>query len=224
MKDKKKILQIIAAVMVFLVLALAIFGIVRYVLREEVTVSSVKALQRAVKKDRIKKINFISDKELVVDIPAGTYSNKEIAVYAPNATINNYGTFKIIKVYSLDNGKWNEYTRGNKIYATTQTFSINIGKTAIVDELYLSNDRMRSLVYVEGSICAVYAYGDNVVTISGTTNNKVNVYAKSSEVTIKDADGITVVTNNSEGEVKIATDTGILLVKPGDVLDNTIRE
>lgn len=223
MKINSKIIQIVAAVVVFIIVVLAVIGIVRYVLRDEVTVSNTKSLTSALEKDRVKRINIVTDETIEIIIPAGTYSDKEIYVYAPNVTITNYGVFSLIKIYSFDEGTWFEIARGNTIYASSQTFTIDVDKTAYLNELYLSNDKMRSVVYIEGQIDSIYVYGENVLTMSGASNEKVSVIVKSAGAMIKDPDYIATISNNSEGEIKVVTNYGILVIESGTVYENELE-
>jgi GH35 family endo-1,4-beta-xylanase len=81
----------------------------------EVEVSSQKELDKALKADKASTILIKSKKDIKLIIPKGDYSEKELVVDAPKASIHNYGVFKKVTIRALKDHNWHEFAKGNEI-------------------------------------------------------------------------------------------------------------
>ncbi len=90
----------------------------------EVIVSSERELDQALKAGKASTILISSKTDMELTIPEGDYSGQELIVDAPNAAIHNYGVFKKITIRALNDQGWDEFAKGNTVYAYASSLII----------------------------------------------------------------------------------------------------
>ena len=98
----------------------------------EIEVTSQKELENALKSSKANTILINSKKDLKLTIPKGDYSQKELIIDAPKASIHNYGVFKNITIRALKDHNWHEFAKGNKI-TVYDSAKITVEKNADCD-------------------------------------------------------------------------------------------
>lgn len=117
-------------------------------------------------------VTAISIKELDLErnyqIEKGDYSKKTLTVNAPNSDVDNYGTFKTIRIKDVKNGTWMENAKNNSITVDDDDIALVIDKNAEVKGLTFTAPNASVNLKSEGKL--------NQVTISGT-DSKINLTA-----------------------------------------------
>ena len=116
---------------------------------QKVTVSTQKALDKALKKKSVLQITLSSSKATTFIIPKGDYRKKKLIVQAQNATITNEGAFKKIyfKSEKTGRGKWIEKgKKDNQFMVGSKNAVINVTKNASVKSIFV--DKQQSHVTI----------------------------------------------------------------------------
>lgn len=130
------------------------------------------------------------DAEKSYQIAEGDYSNKKLAVNAPNSDVDNYGTFKSILVTDVKDGTWTENGKNNVITVKDPSLSFVINKDAVVKGLSFTAPNSKINLKSEGKA--------NKVTISGT-DSKINLTANGNvEKLVIDSNAEVVISGNAE--------------------------
>ncbi len=114
---------------------------------EEAKAATQEELELALTDSKIKKITISTDKEIKFTIAKGSYTDKTIVIDAPNAEIDNYGSFQKIIILAIKDNTWNENAEGNSFHVSSVKVRIIINGNAEVREIVF--DRANSVINVE---------------------------------------------------------------------------
>lgn len=169
---------------------------------EDVTVSGQEQLEAALKSTATKTLRFQTEAEGTFTIPKADYPGIDLIVDAPNADVENNGTFKSISVQAIKDSTWLENAAGNFLNVLAKTARIVVSKGADVSGIAFAQTGAKVALEVKGSVKGVSFQ-------SPDTNAKVSVSQGSSlgDVSVEGAAQRTKVdmdVSGSVGDVKLA--------------------
>lgn len=134
---------------------------------QEAKVSNQEELELALADNEIKKITIATDKEIKFTIAKGSYGDKTIVVDAPNAEVDNYGSFHKISILAIKENTWNENAEGNSFHVTSVKVRIIVNGNAEVREIIF--DRANSVINVEvqGKVHQITILQPSDISLSG---------------------------------------------------------
>jgi len=154
----------------------------------EVEVASQKELENALKSSKASTILINSKKDIKLIIPKGNYSEKELVVDAPKASIHNYGIFKKVTIRALKDHNWHEFAKGNEINVFDSA-KITVEKNAdceiIVDKNKdkLPKPKIKLDLTLNGN-AKIEALSPCDIKFNGTTKDLPKLSVKSADVKI----------------------------------------
>ncbi|WP_051411144.1 sugar-binding protein [Acetivibrio clariflavus] len=154
----------------------------------EVEVSSQKELENALKSSKSSTILINSKKDVKLTIPKGDYSEKELVVDAPKASIHNYGVFKKVTIRALKDHNWHEFAKGNKI-TVYDSAKITVEKNAdceiIVDKSKdkLPKPKIKLDLTLNGN-AKIDVLSPCDINLNGTTKDLPNLNVNSPDVKV----------------------------------------
>lgn len=146
-----------------------------------VTVLSQEELNRALKAENTTSIRLLSKEKMNITIPEGNYSNKNLIISAPNATITNYGLFKEITIKSLKKESWYEFSIGNTIKLNASTHIVF--EKGSKGNLVIGQSNLTVDLTIEGEV-NVDVLKACTINIKGTTQNIPNIIIDSKNVAV----------------------------------------
>ena len=123
--------------------------------KEDVTVSSQKQLEAALKNTAAKTLRFQTEAEGAFTIPKADYSGIDLIVDAPNADMENNGTFKSISVQAIKDSTWLENAAGNFLNIFAKTARIVVSKGASVRGIAFAQTGAKVALEVNGTVNGV---------------------------------------------------------------------
>lgn len=141
---------------------------------ENVVASTQEDINRLVKATNAKKITIHTLKDTELTIPEGNYSNKELLVIAPKATIENYGTFQQVNLKSIKNHTWKEFAKNNILNILCNA-SVVVDKNASVD-INVSKSGLKIKFDIDGT-ANINVDNKSDITIGGSISANVTVVA-----------------------------------------------
>ena len=170
--------------------------------KEDVTVSSQKQLEAALKNTAAKTLRFQTEAEGAFTIPKADYSGIDLIVDAPNADMENNGTFKSISVQAIKDSTWLENAAGNFLNIFAKTARIVVSQGASVSGIAFAQTGAKVALEVNGTV-------NGVSFQSPDTDAKVSVSQGSSlgNVSVEEAAQRTkldIDVSGSVGDVKLA--------------------
>ena len=133
----------------------------------EAKVATQEELELALADSKLKKITIATDKEVKFTIAKGSYTDKTIVVDAPNAEVDNYGSFQKITILAIKENTWNENAEGNSFHVTSVKVRIIVNGNAEVREIVF--DRANSVIHVEiqGKVHQITILQPSDISLSG---------------------------------------------------------
>ncbi len=170
--------------------------------KEDVTVSSQKQLEAALKNTAVKTLRFQTEAEGAFTIPKADYPGIDLIVDAPNADMENNGTFKSISVQAIKDSTWLENAAGNFLNIFAKTARIVVSQGASVSGIAFAQTGAKVALEVNGTV-------NGVSFQSPDTDAKVSVSQGSSlgNVSVEEAAQRTkldIDVSGSVGDVKLA--------------------
>ena len=201
----------------------------------EAVVKTQTQLDDALSNKDVTLITISTNEAIKFDISQGDYSTKSIFVNAPNADMDNKGTFKRIVVQAIKDSTWIEYADGNIIYLDDSVASIVIDKDSVVKEIIIDRSDSTMNIIADGNVEKITVLQPSLVNLSGKSKNievtvedtaadsnlsssiplKLNLNADTTVDLKEGAEGTTLnksdkavevsVKNDTKGEVQIST-------------------
>ena len=170
--------------------------------KEDVTVSSQKQLEAALKNTAVKTLRFQTEAEDAFTIPKADYSGIDLIVDAPNADMENNGTFKSVSVQAIRDSTWLENASGNFLNIFAKTARIVVSKGASVSGIAFAQTGAKVALEVNGTV-------NGVSFQSPDTDAKVSVSQGSSLGNISAGEAaqrakLDIDVSGSVGDVKLA--------------------
>lgn len=217
-----------------------------YVEASTQTVSTQEQLEAALKNKNLTEIVLKTDAETVFTIPAGEYKNIDFVVDAPNADVENEGTFKSVRIENIKPSTWKEKAKGNNIVIAAKNARVVVEKGASVGNISLTASEGKVAVEVNGKVESVIVEAKTEVALSGKTGKvdvvvtetakgaevassvSVNITAavdihvvleagaEGSKVTVTDTEAKVTVDNQSNSTVVVDTPSGNQTVSSGE--------
>ena len=186
--------------------------------KEDVTVSSQKQLEAALKNTAVKTLRFQTEAEDAFTIPKADYSGIDLIVDAPNADMENNGTFKSVSVQAIRDSTWLENASGNFLNIFAKTARIVVSKGASVSGIAFAQTGAKVALEVNGTV-------NGVSFQSPDTDAKVSVSQGSSLGNISAGEAaqrakLDIDVSGSVGDVKLAapqSDVNIAVADGGTV-------
>lgn len=171
-------------------------------LKEDVTVSGQQQLEAALKNPATKTLRFQTEDEGTFTIPKANYPGIDLIVDAPNADMENNGTFKSISVQAIKDSTWLENAAGNFLNILAKTARIVVSQGAGVSGIAFAQTGAKVALEVNGTV-------NEVSFRSPDTDAKVSVSQGGSlgNVSVEEAAQRTKLDMNvsgSVGDVKLA--------------------
>ena len=123
--------------------------------KEDVTVSSQKQLEAALKNTAVKTLRFQTEAEGAFTIPKADYPGIDLIVDAPNADMENNGTFKSISVQAIKDSTWLENAAGNFLNIFAKTARIVVSQGASVSGIAFAQTGAKVALEVNGTVNGV---------------------------------------------------------------------
>lgn len=123
--------------------------------KEDVTVSSQKQLEAALKNTAVKTLRFQTEAEGAFTIPKADYPGIDLIVEAPNADMENNGTFKSISVQAIKDSTWLENAAGNFLNIFAKTARIVVSQGASVRGIAFAQTGAKVALEVNGTVNGV---------------------------------------------------------------------
>lgn len=170
--------------------------------KEDVTVSGQQQLEAALKNPATKTLRFQTEAEGAFTIPKADYPGIDLIVDAPNADMENNGTFKSISVQAIKDSTWLENAAGNFLNIFAKTARIVVSQGASVSGIAFAQTGAKVALEVNGTV-------NEVSFRSPDTDAKVSVSQGSSlgKVSVEEAAQRTkldIDVSGSVGDVKLA--------------------
>lgn len=204
----------------------------KYTLKCKVTVTDQKVvktqkeLNSALKNSKITGITLKTNANTKFTIAAGSYTNKNLIVDAPNADVVNNGVFKSIKIKNIKSDTWTENAKGNKIDVTAKSARVVVAENASVSSFTCSKSDSKVTLEVNGTVKTVKVtkMADISVKVSGTVDN-VTVDAASAKVDMNvEKDGtVTIVNMNASAQLNVKAEGKVEGVKINSFAQVTIE-
>lgn len=171
-------------------------------LKEDVTVSGQQQLEAALKNPATKTLRFQTEDEGAFTIPKADYPGIDLIVDAPNADMENNGTFKSISVQAIKDSTWLENAAGNFLNILAKTARIVVSQGAGVSGIAFAQTGAKVALEVNGTV-------NEVSFRSPDTDAKVSVLQGGSlgNVSVEEAAQRTKLdmdVSGSVGDVKLA--------------------
>lgn len=170
--------------------------------KEDVTVSGQQQLEAALKNPATKTLRFQTEDEGAFTIPKADYPGIDLIVDAPNADMENNGTFKSISVQAIKDSTWLENAAGNFLHIFAKTARIVVSQGAGVSGISFAQPGAKVALEVNGTV-------NEVSFQSPDTDAKVSVSQGSSlgNISLEEAAQRTKLdmdVSGSVGDVKLA--------------------
>ncbi len=121
-------------------------------LKEDVTVSGQQQLEAALKNPATKTLRFQTEDEGAFTIPKADYPGIDLIVDAPNADMENNGTFKSISVQAIKDSTWLENAAGNFLNILAKTARIVVSQGASVSGIAFAQTGAKVALEVNGTV------------------------------------------------------------------------
>ncbi len=121
-------------------------------LKEDVTVSGQQQLEAALKNPATKTLRFQTEDEGAFTIPKADYPGIDLIVDAPNADMENNGTFKSISVQAIKDSTWLENAAGNFLNILAKTARIVVSQGAGVSGIAFAQTGAKVALEVNGTV------------------------------------------------------------------------
>ncbi len=121
-------------------------------LKEDVTVSGQQQLEAALKNPATKTLRFQTEDEGAFTIPKADYPGIDLIVDAPNADMENNGTFKSISVQAIKDSTWLENAAGNFLNIFAKTARIVVSQGAGVSGIAFAQTGAKVALEVNGTV------------------------------------------------------------------------
>lgn len=121
-------------------------------LKEDVTVSGQQQLEAALKNPATKTLRFQTEDEGAFTIPKADYPEIDLIVDAPNADMENNGTFKSISVQAIKDSTWLENAAGNFLNILAKTARIVVSQGAGVSGIAFAQTGAKVALEVNGTV------------------------------------------------------------------------
>ena len=181
MREKRKQLRRIIAVAVAFMLLVSVCPIFQVrAAKKSKTVSSEKALTKALKKGYTK-ITFKNKKTTKLTVPKGNYPKVSLNFNAPKAKITNNGSFNNVTVSDAKTFKQNGKVN-NDLDIQDKKLTVTIGKGAEAGNLIVSTDGAQIKLSVTGNVSRITVDAKSELTVSGKTKDDIEfVVSQSAE-------------------------------------------
>ena len=134
-------------------------------------VSTKKQLDKALVSDSFETITLSTDKDEVFIIERGDYSSKSLVVDAPNADLENYGTFKDITIKAIKDTTWIEYANGNIIYLEDSQLSLVIDSDADIKQIVIDTPGTEINLDIRGRVGNIRVLQPSTINLSGSASD-----------------------------------------------------
>lgn len=188
-----------------------------------VTVGTQAELEEALKDPEVTKIAIKAKKGKTLTIPEGDYEHVALVVDAAKVKLNNYGTFRVVKV--RDAISYTEHAAGNTIKVTAPTLDITVAETAAVEALFLQAEDGDHTVEIKGDVTKVTVTEESKVelTVDGTLDT-LNV-KKAAEVAVTGTTEETITVNTAANSYGAKVETEVAVdVKAKDFVEVIVNE
>ncbi len=138
---------------------------------KEAVVTNQAELEAALNDKNITLISIQTNDAIKFSVPKGDYSNKSISVNAPNADVDNEGTFKHVVIQAIKDTTWIEFGKGNSIYTDDSHARIVIAKDSNIKEIVIGSPNSIVNIVADGNINMVTLLQPAQVSFSGTSSN-----------------------------------------------------
>lgn len=128
-------------------------------------------------------ITLKTDAEAKLTIKEGEYTSQKLVVDAPNADVENNGTFKAIEIKAIKSSTWTENASGNVIEVTALAARIIVSEKA-VSEIIVNNANAIFELVNNGIVSGLTLDKASAVTISGSSKEPIPVIAKAAGTAI----------------------------------------
>ena len=122
------------------------------------------------KADNVTKISIATSKEADYVIPEGDYEDKLLIVKAPNADVDNSGTFKTIKIKDVAESTFRNRGKNNKIMITDKDFRYSEKGT---NNTIIAREEAKGKIILQGKKTDITTSGD--VTVKTSKNATVGL-------------------------------------------------
>ncbi|HKL80677.1 MAG TPA: hypothetical protein VJ888_09625, partial [Mobilitalea sp.] len=134
-------------------------------------VSTKEQLDKALVSDSFETIILSTDKDEALVIEQGDYSSKSLIVDAPNADLENYGTFKDITIKAIKDSTWIEYADGNIIYLEDSQLSLVVDSDADIKQIVINTPGTEIKLVINGRVGDIRILQPSKITLSGGAND-----------------------------------------------------
>ena len=138
---------------------------------KEAIVENQSQLDIALSNKNISIITIKTKEAVEFKISKGDYSEKSVYVNAPNADVNNEGTFKNIVIQAIKDSTWIEYANGNIIYLDDTQASIVIDKNSDIKEIVIDRPNSVMNIIADGNVNKITLLQPSQVTLTGKSEN-----------------------------------------------------
>ena len=178
-----------------------------------VEVKTQNQLEKALANANVRNITIRSAARKTYRIPEGNYSSKGLIVKAPNAEVNNYGTFRAVTVKAIKSDTWHEFAKGNTVKVTAAKAHIVAEAGASMRALRLLGEGANVKLDIAGSVASVSMEKKANVTMNVTGSVKaadtalvLDVDGTVSAVRIEKKSSLTITGETKSVSVSVSSD------------------
>ncbi|HKL99125.1 MAG TPA: Ig-like domain-containing protein [Mobilitalea sp.] len=130
-------------------------------------VSTKEQLDKALTSESFQSITLSTDKSETIVIEAGDYLEKSIIVNAPNADVENYGSFKDITIKAIKDTTWIEYADGNIVYLQDSQLSFVVDSEADIKQIVIDQPNSEVNLEINGRVGDILVLQPAIINLSG---------------------------------------------------------
>ena len=169
------------------------------------TVSNQEQLDKVLAEDYISQIMITTKEPVTFIIPKNNYLTKSLNVTAPNADVENHGSFKDITINAIKDSTWIEYADGNIVNISDDAVGFVIDKDAHVKHIVI--DQPNSLLNIE-----ILGIVDEIIIMKKATVN-VSGSSETVPVTVEETAGESTITSSVPLNLDIKAKAEIVLAQ-----------
>lgn len=133
------------------------------------TANTQEQLNKVLASNEFTQITLSTQKAQKFLINAGDYSSKSLCVNAPNADVENHGTFKDIRIEAIKDTTWIEYANGNIVYLSDNQLSFVIDTDADVKQIVVDKPNSTVNFDIRGKVEQISVLQPSRINISGSS-------------------------------------------------------
>lgn len=171
-KTSKRIMALFLAVLLFLSSSVTQTNLyaVQAADKKSQVVTTQKELEKALKKNSLKKLVIQGSKSTQLTIPKGEYPNVDLVVKAPKSDVTNYGTFRSIAIVAMKNGTYMEAANRNNIRLISSKASVKVQDGCTIQKLTITKKSVSAFI-LGGDIERLNVNARSTLKIKGSSGH-----------------------------------------------------